>query len=65
MVNFPGNSNISDTLAFRAAVEAVIGLTLQGERPDVKNVRAWLDMRSNQTSRHAKRSAVRCISLTA
>ncbi len=42
--NFPGNANVSDTFAFRAAVEAVIGVTLQGERPNKQNVRAGLDI---------------------
>ncbi len=41
--NFPGSNNMSDTLAFRAAVEAVVGLTLRGETPNTQNVRAWLD----------------------
>ncbi len=41
--NFPGSNNMSDTLAFRAATEAIIGLVLRGERPDKENVRAWLD----------------------
>ncbi len=31
--NFPGNANVSDTFAFRAAVEAVIGVTLEGDHP--------------------------------
>ena len=40
--NFPGSLNSSDTLAHRAAVEAVLGLTLRGETPTKENVREWL-----------------------
>ena len=43
MNDFPGGTGIVDSLAFRAATEAVIGLTLQGERVDIKTVTAWLD----------------------
>ncbi len=43
MENFPGNDGFVDNLAFRAATEAVIGLTLKGERVDVAAVTAWLD----------------------
>ncbi len=42
--NFPGNNSMSDILAFRAATEAVIGLTLRGETPNKENVKAWLDI---------------------
>ena len=43
MENFPGNDGFVDNLAFRAATEAVIGLTLKGERVDVETVTAWFD----------------------
>ena len=42
--NFPGSLNASDTLAHRAAVEAVLGLILQGEKPTAQNVKAWIDI---------------------
>ena len=41
--NIPGSNNVSDTFAFRAAVEAVIGVTLRGEKPTAQNVKAWLN----------------------
>ena len=43
MGNFPGQSGGSDDLAFRVAVEAVVGLTLRGERPDRESVKAWVE----------------------
>ncbi len=41
--NFPGSLNASDTFAFRAAVEAVIGVTVRGETPNRENVREWIN----------------------
>ena len=41
--NFPGEYNALDTFAFRAAVEAVIGVTLRGERVTKEAVQAWLE----------------------
>ena len=38
--NFPVNNGMGDTLAFRAATEAGIGLTLRGEKPNAENVKA-------------------------
>ncbi len=32
----------TDNVAFRAAAEAVIGLTLRGEKPTLENVREWI-----------------------
>ncbi len=43
MSNFPGEYNTLDTFAFRAAVEAVIGVTLQGSQANEETVRAWLE----------------------
>ncbi len=43
MANFPGSASATDDFAFRAAVEAVVGLTLRGERPGRENVQAWLE----------------------
>ncbi len=43
MADFPGNHSAVDDFAFRAAVEAVVGLTLQGARPDRESVQAWLE----------------------
>ena len=42
-INFPGSLNASDTFAFRAAVEAVIGVTVRGETPNKENIKEWLD----------------------
>ena len=44
MENFPGGNGAGDNAAFRAAVEAVIGVTLRGEKPNRENVKAWLDI---------------------
>ena len=41
--NFPGNYDTLDTFAFRAAVEAVIGVTLRGEQANQENVHTWLE----------------------
>ena len=46
-INFPGSNNVSDTFAHRAAVEAILGLTLRGEKPTKENVKAWLDVAIN------------------
>ncbi len=43
MSNFPGNYNVGDAFAFRAAVEAVIGVTLRGEQANRETVQAWLE----------------------
>jgi hypothetical protein len=43
MSNFPGEYNTLDTFAFRAAVEAVVGVTLRGEQANEETVRAWLE----------------------
>ena len=43
MENFPGRVGGSDDLAFRVAVEAVVGLTLRGERPDRESIQAWIE----------------------
>jgi hypothetical protein len=43
MSNFPGEYNTLDTFAFRAAVEAVIGVTLRGEQANQETVNAWLE----------------------
>ncbi len=32
----------ADEIGFRAATEAVIGLTLRGEKPTLENVREWI-----------------------
>ncbi len=58
--NFPGNNNVSDTFAFRAAVEAVVGLTLRGETPNRENVREWLTtaMEANVPTRETLGRAV-------
>ena len=43
MSNFPGEYNTLDTFAFRAAVEAVLGVTLAGKQANQETVRAWLE----------------------
>ena len=43
MNDFPGQYDTLDTFAFRAAVEAVIGVTLRGEQANQETVRAWLE----------------------
>ena len=43
MTNFPGQYDTLDAFAFRAAVEAVIGVTLRGEQVDQESVHAWLE----------------------
>jgi hypothetical protein len=43
MSNFPGQYDTLDTFAFRAAVEAVIGVTLRGEQANQETVQAWLE----------------------
>ncbi len=43
MSNFPGQYDTLDTFAFRAAVEAVIGVTLRGEQANQETVNAWLE----------------------
>ncbi len=43
MSNFPGEYNTLDAFAFRAAVEAVIGVTLRGEQANQETVQAWLE----------------------
>ena len=43
MSNFPGEYNTLDTFAFRAAVEAVLGVTLRGEQANQETVNAWLE----------------------
>ncbi len=43
MSNFPGEYDTLDTFAFRAAVEAVIGVTLRGEQANQETVGAWLE----------------------
>ena len=43
MSNFPGEYNPLDAFAFRAAVEAVIGVTLRGEQANQETVQAWLE----------------------
>ena len=43
MSNFPGEYNTLDAFAFRAAVEAVIGVTLGGEQANEETVRTWLE----------------------
>ena len=42
MSNFPGQYDTLDTFAFRAAVEAVIGVTLRGEQANEETIQAWL-----------------------
>ena len=42
MANFPGQNDGLDAFAFRAAVEAVVGLSLRGEEVNTENVDAWL-----------------------
>ncbi len=43
MSNFPGQYDTLDTFAFRAAVEAVLGVTLRGEQANQETVQAWLE----------------------
>ena len=43
MSNFPGQYDTLDTFAFRAAVEVVLGVTLQGKRANQETVHAWLE----------------------
>lgn len=43
MSNFPGQYDTLDTFAFRAAVEAVIGVTLRGELVNQESVHEWLE----------------------
>ncbi len=40
MSNFPGQYDTLDTFAFRAAVEAVVGVTLGGEQANEETVPA-------------------------
>ena len=42
-MNFPGSYSVGDTFAFRAAVEAVLGVTLAGKQANEETVRAWLE----------------------
>ena len=35
--------SVSDEIGFRAAAEAIIGLTLRGEKPTVENVQEWIN----------------------
>ena len=35
--------SIAEDIGFRAAAEAIIGLTLRGEKPTVENVQAWVN----------------------
>ncbi len=35
--------SLADEIGFRAATEAVIGLTLRGEKPTVENVQEWIN----------------------
>ncbi len=42
MDNFPGNYSVGDAFAFRAAVEAVVGVTLQGSQANEETIQAWL-----------------------
>ncbi len=39
---FPGNSYASDDFGFRACVEAVLGLLIQGKEVNKENVLAWV-----------------------
>lgn len=39
---FPGDDGYGDTLAFRAATEAVLGLLARGVTPDTEDVSRWL-----------------------
>ncbi len=43
MANFPGQNDDLDTAAFRAATEAVIGVTLSGQERNQERVREWLE----------------------
>ncbi len=43
MSNFPGNYSVGDDFAFRAAVEAVLGVTLAGKQANRETVQAWLE----------------------
>ena len=43
MANFPGNTGVYDELAFRGAVEAIVGLSLKGGPPTMENVRGWIE----------------------
>ncbi len=35
--------SLADEIGFRAAAEAIIGLTSQGEKPTAENVQAWIN----------------------
>ena len=58
--SFPGSLNASDVLAHRAAIEAVVGLTLRGETPNRENVREWLNtaMEANVPTRETLGRAI-------
>jgi hypothetical protein len=43
MNDFPGQYDTLDTFAFRAAVEAVVGVLLRGEQANRETVQAWLE----------------------
>ncbi len=43
MNDFPGQYDTLDTFTFRAAVEAVLGVTLRGEQANQETVNAWLE----------------------
>ncbi len=43
MNDFPGQYDTLDTFAFRAAVEAVLGVTLRDGQANQETVRAWLE----------------------
>ncbi len=45
--DFPGDYSAVDAFAFRAAVEAVIGLTIQGKEVNLQTVKAWLEAAVN------------------
>ncbi len=40
---FPGQLSPSDEFGFRVAVEAVLGLMIQGKEVNRENVKAWID----------------------
>ena len=42
MENFPGGSGVVNEYGFRAAVEAVLGLLIQGKEVNTKNVITWV-----------------------